>query len=1602
MNLFLQGTWKRLGFGLVFIVWAMVAQGAESDPPKPPTPQAHPPSIIPTPKPALKDPFKDRYRGYQPDFIRKIQEGDKEGGSFRGWMRDEKTMALSSEKGFFTLNQVHEDSRVNALIKAGIRKEEVGAHNEALRIYRELLTRVLDSGPAIHYRVSEYGLFVPAAQYVQRRILNFPKETLAHYRTLYDAEARASFRIAKEKFSLPGLTDIIDKMLATSYGDNALFELGNAELDGGHHLAALDYFSTLREYFRESDCLTSELDLKIAYCKKMLGKRDVAIPEIRSTPESLNPQALKRLKEMVEQASFQPEGQRNLAATRRIAATDDQGLHPPPLDPLGLQAPIWKKTLPRSRRDFWVFSQPVATDQSIIFRHKNIIYSHSMLTGELRWKNDLGGSAVWQSRSSRKYPLEDLLVRNGMIFTPLYKVGPSLVALDQVTGQLKWAYGPVAASSEEEARMRMESAPAWGPQTVFSTYILDNVEGDTHTDSEYGVLAFDAVTGRIKWRARLCRLLPEKFTGGFAKRHRIRIRSFSSPPLYHQGTVYATTNAGIVAAMDAMTGRVKWMMRYPYNPGIHDATRTYGKEFSRTYTDGSWRPHRPMFWFNQRPLLVGDRLYVQPVDTKLLLCIDRASGKVLWSRPKLSPGYSYFMGPMSSGELVLVNSGREVELVDPQNGATTWRFKGLVSEAKAPLMKHFIPGTLGGTKRPNGIHFNRRWFGIAAHPYLTSDDRLFVGSWSDISCYYGHWKYYWPDLFAFNLAGVSLKERKLLSQRRYYNGAFLGYCHYWRYDFSPAMLESLRNLPHKNEKTKQNIKVLEEVVSDSMPVNKNGAFMPFSRLTLQRYGIPFELRFGPREISVVYDREKLQQMLVGKKGPSAEFARGELAIGHSRLNEAARRLKGCLADISSEDLDFRARVKQQLFQVYKRLARSAIRAGEKERELECVRGMSRTVSTLPEQIETLFALAEAHERVGNVKTAAHNLSSVIKTYGHREYPVAAMQNTDPQTVLADAGQVLDLAQEKTGQTFFSKPLDESLRILKKGLPLYLSSVSPLEKTGFVRAGELAAARLMALQKRHADFQKMFEAKAEKELRGRDPEEQRHRLWEFPGSKPAQEILDELFKASAQPASIEDRKILWKLADAARICGLHIPKDLRNIVNAPPPGPPETEFSTPVQEQTITFENPKAITWLALERKGFRNISPQRAFFGGRLKKRLDNQFVVQCLDLKRGKEVWKSKYVRLKGRGNEPGFFEAFVQSDLVAVHGRYDVYALDLKDGTVRWRFQVPFNFEIKHAIQSGDLLLLAGKAETIALYLPTGEVAWQMKEQGDLYAAPYFNKDRFISVRKLPFNVTVRYRGTGNLIGRINMPDLSLHDQHPLLEKGPPGLPVAHHGPLLVVSDGWYYIAVDIPALSIRWKRLIDANDATRQPAMRFALSDRFFAIAKEDYDQKSFYVLSSKTGEILWRTDPPSDKADKSKGPPEPEAQPDRVDTIRPLDTMFFHKDSLFGIEAHAGQGFYFVGRDAQSGRLLFKQEVQGYEGKPEIALLPTPFGKHAVARVRDKQDFELRAFDLKSGQLVHTLKKKGVGAFGVHGRVSATVQNGRLIMLSKDELTYGPSR
>lgn len=1525
----------------------------------------------------VADPYKDDYVGYSPDFVAKSMR----------WKYTEKEMERSSEIKYYTLNEVEEVNRANALVKVAIESEAAGDYRKAMTMYQDIITKfsIASDHNEILYRVSEYGVFVPIAQYCQRRLLNFPKEHLDFFRTLRDPEAKELFDEAVKKYSLDLFSEIIDKYLATSYGGKSLLFLGDAALDRGNYLEALEHFKTIVDFIPDKNIQTPELNLKIQFCQKALGQALKAGQDISKS--NITEKDIQLLKTAIQKEIPTPSKVHTQRTSIDYTSSDDYTRFAPTSDPIGLVAPEWETPLLASRNDFYVYAQPVITDTSVVVRHKNIIYCYSIINGNLRWKNDIGGRSVWQDWAGRQYPLEDLIIQDGVVVTPLIKGGSSIVALDETTGQIKWSYGPMSASEGDEKLMRFECAPTGGPGTIYANYTLDNIKGDTHIDSEYGVIAFESATGRVKWRRQVCRLQPGKFDGSFGTARRNRIRSFFSPPLYHEGTVYVCPNAGAVAAMDSLSGRIKWLMRYPYHPSIHDLTRQFGDFYN------------PSLFLNQRPLVVGENLYVMPVNSPFMLCLDRKSGKVNWTLDKLTGGFGYLLGPISSGELVLTGNGRavpnreqnnatyhQVYLVDPNTGKVTWKSPDYIPYDDKPVIR-------SRDAVYYGLNSNKAYFETVSRPFLSEDDKIILGSWSDQTIWW--WK---PGIYVFAFGEFDLKNKKITNARRFYAPDFLAHCDTVINDKvsrngpiplgAPLTLEDVSKIPRKTKEQEAQIALLELIIKDTVPVNEHPAFMPFSRVTFTRYGIPFELRISPRKIFMVYKRSELEAKLAGDNSLFATFGKSELSVKDGDYKKAAEHLNQCLALVSPEDVNFRALIKQQFYKVYLELVRSAIRSHKPKLQMENTLGMSNTASVLAEEVEALFALSESYIANGMVKNASSCLRTLIEAYGHHEFPISNIAakdifNNEDMAVVNET--IKDIFEEAKSNIvgLYKKETQNVLDLVNKSAPLYFSSVSPLPKELNVRTGDLAILKLINLIKNSSGFEAEYSKYGDTELSGDKIDQLLFHIWKYPGTTKGQETFNRICSLAAT-LSEEDKRDVWrKLSHVAKICKFKLPAELIAFA-AVPEKKDFGDISSNAGDKTYEIGNFKDGIMITLERDGDVNSHPNLLFIGVKLPKKIGFRFSVVCFDVALGKEVWRKEEFRLKDLGKEPGFYKAFVYKDIVVVHGLYDVFGFNIKDGAEIWHYKTPYSFDIYEATMSGNIFVLSGDNETIALQIdtksPIGEVAWQQKEDGNIYYKPYFVGELLISVRKFPFNITSRYRSTGSLIGRLAIPDLTLVDSHPLLKDGEVSLPVARHDKYLVVSDDKYIIVFDVVKMDMIWKTPLSNVDRSKDLKLRLAINDKYVTLIKEDFDRKAIYCYGLSNGDILWNTDP------TNSGSPQP------------IYSMVLEGDMLYGIGEHPGQGFFFVSYDCAKGTRKVKKLLEGYSSVPTVRLRNEIYGKHVVVELQDRKDFQIIVLDKNSGEVVKKVADKGDGPIGEIGRVAMTIQNGHPILFSKVQFKY----
>jgi outer membrane protein assembly factor BamB len=109
------------------------------------------------------------------------------------------------------------------------------------------------------------------------------------------------------------------------------------------------------------------------------------------------------------------------------------------------------------------------------------------------------------------------------------------------------------------------------------------------------------------------------------------------------------SHSGAVVAVDALTGKTAWAVRYP----------------SKTPTNAdepSLRDLAPC-------LYAAERLYVAPADFDRLMCLNPATGETLWQRDRISPTHLLGVGHAR----LIFTTLTELRAVDAKDGSDVWR-----------------------------------------------------------------------------------------------------------------------------------------------------------------------------------------------------------------------------------------------------------------------------------------------------------------------------------------------------------------------------------------------------------------------------------------------------------------------------------------------------------------------------------------------------------------------------------------------------------------------------------------------------------------------------------------------------------------------------------------------------------------------------------------------------------------------------------------------------------------------------------------------------------------------------------------------------------------
>jgi outer membrane protein assembly factor BamB len=155
--------------------------------------------------------------------------------------------------------------------------------------------------------------------------------------------------------------------------------------------------------------------------------------------------------------------------------------------------------------------------------------------------------------------------------------------------------------------------------------------------------------GRMLWRTKICSA-STLGSGDFDELSHLLLSLDS-------GTLYCNSNLGAVAALDAASGQVRWLCKYPRAP----------------FRSGDPDRHDDQFFRDLTPCLAaGELVIVAAADCDRLFALDRATGKLAWTtEPGTAADVVHLLG--TSGRW-LIASGDRLYWIDLQNGRVQARF----------------------------------------------------------------------------------------------------------------------------------------------------------------------------------------------------------------------------------------------------------------------------------------------------------------------------------------------------------------------------------------------------------------------------------------------------------------------------------------------------------------------------------------------------------------------------------------------------------------------------------------------------------------------------------------------------------------------------------------------------------------------------------------------------------------------------------------------------------------------------------------------------------------------------------------------------------------
>ncbi|MCI0463910.1 MAG: PQQ-binding-like beta-propeller repeat protein [Gemmataceae bacterium] len=531
------------------------------------------------------------------------------------------------------------------------------------------------------------------------RIAAFPPAALKLYRARAEPLAERWLRQATVQHDGRLLRRIVDEAFCTHAAEKALDLLGDLAFEKGHFLEARHWWSLIAPPLSDSELSPNEPGRLVVPDPQLDPARVRAKQIVALIFEGDVPQAHAELRTF--QARHGQAAGRLAGRTGNYAATLEGLLgqrQAGPLSPeeqdwptfggrparhrlltdalaerLWTDGPAWRVRLeapeaegepagagrnePRSLTARRLAFHPVIAGARVLVADARYVTAYHLHTGRRLFRYDLtppcpsqvGGGKGGGEGLSLKLPAEPdvgytLSVADGRVYARLGApiIAPPipgkpdsqgsqsyLVCLDLDSGRERWVVP--APRGKERERVVFEGAPLiHGGRAYLALSTL--VTGWTRTE----IVCHDALTGALRWRREVCEV---PLGEGEPPRRRHHLLTLAG------AAVVYCSHSGAVVAVDALTGKRLWGVRYPSQEAL-------------TAEGGSPRALAPC-------LAVDRRLFVAPLDSDRILCLDVDTGRTLWEREGTQ--VAHLLG-VSQGRLIFTTA-RGVRALDVATGS---------------------------------------------------------------------------------------------------------------------------------------------------------------------------------------------------------------------------------------------------------------------------------------------------------------------------------------------------------------------------------------------------------------------------------------------------------------------------------------------------------------------------------------------------------------------------------------------------------------------------------------------------------------------------------------------------------------------------------------------------------------------------------------------------------------------------------------------------------------------------------------------------------------------------------------------------------------------